>query len=101
MRPGTIFLAFKTSGTWPVDQVVFTDDDYTPSIPYSTEAQDFPSLPDPPNNLDLGSLSESDSDSDSDSDLSSDSESDSSHHYQPINCRLHYLIKPFISHSQQ
>jgi hypothetical protein len=71
IRSSTIISAFKKSGAWPVDQAVFTDDDYAPSVPYSTEAQDFPLLPKLPTN------SNSNSDSASNSDLPSDSESDS------------------------
>jgi hypothetical protein len=68
-RSSTIISAFKKSGVWPVDRAVFLDDDFAPSIPYSTEAQDIPSLPD---------KSESDSDSDSESD-SDDSDTDGPH----------------------
>lgn len=61
-RTSTIISAFKKSGTWPINREVFTDDDFAPSIPYSTEARDFPSLPELP--LDVSDLSDSDSDSD-------------------------------------
>ena len=67
IRPSTIISAFKKSGIWPIDRTVFIDDDYAPSIPYSTEAQDFPSLPLDPNNSDSGS--ESDSTDNSDAEL--------------------------------
>jgi hypothetical protein len=67
IRPSTIISAFKKSGIWPIDRTVFINDDYAPSIPYSTEAQDFPSLPLDPNNSDSGS--ESDSTDDSDTEL--------------------------------
>ena len=63
VRPSTIISAFKKSGTWPIDREVFTNDDYAPSIPYSTEAQDFTSLPDLPDDLDSDSGSDSDPDS--------------------------------------
>jgi len=78
-RLPTIVSAFKKSGLWPIDRTVFSDDDFAPSIPYSTEARDFPQAPEivqlPPLAADLD-LDESDSDSDPDSD--SDDESNSS-----------------------
>jgi hypothetical protein len=69
MKPSTIISAFKKSGIWPVDRTVFGDDDYAPSIPYSTEVPNVPSLPEDPlrpnnSNSDLESDSESDSDDD-------------------------------------
>lgn len=70
-RSSTIVSAFKKSGAWPINREVFTDDDFAPSIPYSTTARDFPSLPEFPDDSD-----ESDSDSDSDR---SDTESLSHH----------------------
>lgn len=71
IRPSMIISAFKKSGIWPIDRTVFIDDDYTPSIPYSTEAQDFPSLSLDPNDSDSGS--ESDSSNDTDTELHSSS----------------------------
>ncbi len=77
----TIMSAFRKSGMWPINRDVFTDNDFVPSVPYSTEAQDFPSLP-----TELVSLremefnpnsSDSDSDMDPDFDLGSKSDSDS------------------------
>jgi len=72
-RSSTIVSAFKKSGTWPINRAVFTNDDFAPSVPYSTEAHNFPSLPD-----------DSDpSDSDSDSD---DSNAESSPQAHRQNC---------------
>jgi hypothetical protein len=59
MKPSTIISAFKKSGIWPIDWAVFTNDDYAPSVPYSTEAQDYPSLPSDPNDSDSGLESDS------------------------------------------
>jgi hypothetical protein len=83
IRPSIIISAFKKSGTWPIDRTVFNDDDYAPSIPYSTEAQDFPSHPLDPN--DSGSES-SDLESDSDHDTNTESHHPVSSHCpsQPI-----------------
>jgi hypothetical protein len=41
IRPSTIISSFKKSGIWPINRGVFTNDNYAPSIPYSTEAQIF------------------------------------------------------------
>lgn len=60
-RSSTIVSTFKKSGTWPINRAVFMDDNFAPSVPYSTEAHDFPSLPEPQDDPDL---SESNSDSD-------------------------------------
>lgn len=38
----TLLQAWKKSGAWPINPNVFTDDDYAPSIPYSTEVRDLP-----------------------------------------------------------
>ena len=67
IKCGTIMSAFKRSGTWPIDQTVFNNDDFAPSILYLTTAQDFPSLPLGPNNSN-SSLDSSDLDSDYDTD---------------------------------
>ena len=86
--PSTIISAFKKSGAWPVDRSIFTEDDFATSIPYSTEACDFPPLPEfvplPPldlnglnpgdRNFDYQSVSDSDSEFDSDFDSDFDSE---------------------------
>lgn len=89
-RPSTITSAFKKSGIWPIDRTVFTEDDFATSIPYSTEARDFPPLPEfdslPPLDLDPYHDSDNHSASDSASDSDSDSDSDSepqSPHFQP------------------
>ena len=73
--PSTIISAFKKSGAWPVDNSVFTEDDFATSIPYSTEACNLPSLDFNPSNRNSDDHSEADSDSESDS--NSDSNSDS------------------------
>ena len=89
--PSTIISAFKKSGAWPVDRSIFTEDDFATSIPYSTEACNFPPLlefvPLPPldlnglnpgdRNFDYQSVSDSDFDSDSKSDSDFDSDFDS------------------------
>ena len=88
-RPSTIMSAFKKSGAWPIDRTVFTDDDFATSIPYSTEACDFPPLSEfeslPPLNLDLDHIAndQSDSDNDSDSEFDSDSDSEPQSHHRP------------------
>jgi hypothetical protein len=69
-RASTIISAFRKSGAYPINREVFMDDDFAPSIPYSTEARDFPSLP---ANLESGGSNVSDSDLDSDD---SDGDSD-------------------------
>lgn len=38
----TIITAFRKSGCWPVNQDVFTDEDYAPSIPTSTSSRHVP-----------------------------------------------------------
>ena len=79
-RSSTIVSAFKKSGIWPVDWSVFTDDDFAPSIPYSTEAQDLPSLLELP---EVDELSDSGSDFDSyDSDVDTDSNSHCRNHFR-------------------
>jgi len=76
----TIVSAFKKSGLWPIDKTIFSDDDFAPSIPYSTEAQDFPQAPEivqlPPLDADLD-LDNSDLDLDPDSDSNDESDSES------------------------
>ena len=67
IKCGTIMSAFKQSGTWPIDQTVFNNDDFAPSISYSTIAQDFASLPLGPNNSNSG-LNSLDLDSNHDTD---------------------------------
>ena len=48
----TIRKAFKKSGIWPVNQNVFTDEDYAPSLPTSTTAGHVPaSFPTPSTSL--------------------------------------------------
>ncbi len=42
-KESTIRSAWRASGAWPINPDVFTDQDYAPSIPFSTKAQDFPS----------------------------------------------------------
>jgi hypothetical protein len=42
-KPTTIISAFRTSGCWPVNRDVFTDEDYAPSIPTSTVSRHVPS----------------------------------------------------------
>ena len=79
-RPSTIISAFKKSGAWPIDRTVFTDDDYAPSIPYSTEALDFLSLPEDASDSDSDLLN---SDSD-DSDNDSDDDSGNNSHQSPM-----------------
>lgn len=91
-RPSVIKSAFAKSGVWPVNRHVFTDEDYAPSVPYSSEARDVPDLPEFPPTIPIlpppirkrsrhthrdASHSDSDSDSDSSSGSDSDSESDS------------------------
>jgi hypothetical protein len=61
----TIISAFKKSGIWPINRAVFMKEDYAPSIPYSTEAHDFPALL-----SDDRDDSQADPDSDSDADES-------------------------------
>ena len=73
-RLPTIVSAFKKSGLWPIDRTVFSDDDFAPSIPYSTQAQDFPQAPEI---VQLLPLDADESDMDSDTDSDSDDESDS------------------------
>jgi hypothetical protein len=94
-RSSTIVSAFKKSGTWPVNQAVFTDDDFAPSIPFSTEARDFPSLPVPDKS------ESSDTDSDSDSDIS-DTDSNSHHQNRRYSPRMHdpFLLVPANSVQQ-
>ncbi|KAJ3833347.1 hypothetical protein F5878DRAFT_410778, partial [Lentinula raphanica] len=41
-KTSTIKSAWKKSGAWPVNRNVFHDDDYAPSIPYSTHASCVP-----------------------------------------------------------
>ena len=60
-KPVTIISAFKKSGIWPINRAVFATEDFAPSIPYSTEACDFPA-PD-----DGTDTNHADSDSDSNS----------------------------------
>ena len=66
IKPSTIISAFRKSGIWPIDRTVFGDDDYAPSIPYSTEARGVPSLQSDANDSDSGSDSELDSSYDTD-----------------------------------
>ena len=91
-HPSTIISAFKKSGAWPVDNSVFTEDDFATSIPYSTEACNFPSLDLNPSNHNSDNQSEADSNSESDS--NSDLEPQS-HHPQPQISHLH----PMLDHS--
>ena len=97
-RPSTVMSAFKKSGAWPIDRTVFTDDDFATSIPYSTEARDFPPLSEfeslPPLSLDFDHISDNNSDSDTDSD--SDSERQS-HHHPPQMSHSH----PTVDHSRR
>ena len=93
--------AFKRSGAWPVDRSVFTDDDFATSIPYSTEARDFPalsefvSLPPDPGDHNFDNQSEFDSDSESDNDSDSDIDLEPrSHNPQP-------LSHPMVDHSHR
>lgn len=64
----TIISAFKKSGIWPINRDIFMKEDYAPSIPYSTEANDFPAL-----------VSSDDSDSDSDSQADADESQHQTH----------------------
>ena len=68
-----IISAFKKSGIWPINQASFNDEDFAPSLPFSTQAQDFPSLLPLPLLPPLSNVHHgSDSDSDLDSDLDTD-----------------------------
>ena len=96
----TIISAFKKSGIWPVNQAVFTGEDYAPSLPYSTETCNFPTVPSPDNSSDSN-----DSDVGSDSDSDSDGYPELKSHYET---RSHTTVTthqpplpPHINHSPQ
>jgi hypothetical protein len=92
----TLLQAWKKSGAWPINPNVFTDDDFAPSIPYSTEVRDLPATfpssntrplvsadstnlwhPHPDSDLDADSSSDGNNSDDSDNNNRDDSDSDS------------------------
>jgi hypothetical protein len=74
----TVLQAWKKSGAWPINPNVFTDDDFAPSVPYSTQVRDLPAtFPSSKTAEPPASADEPDASSDNESDDSDDSDSDS------------------------
>lgn len=74
-KGSTIQATWRKSRCWPIDQTVFTDDDFVPSILTSTSTPHVPdSFPDQPNLHEP--LLDLDKDKDGDAMLRSDSDSD-------------------------
>jgi len=84
----TLLQAWKKSGAWPINPNVFTDNDFAPSIPYSTHVHDLPATFPSSNSKHLqvtsadpdnpcpDSISDLESDSSSDNNLDDDDDSD-------------------------
>jgi hypothetical protein len=79
----TILQAWKKSGAWPIDHNVFTDEDFAPSIPYSTHARDLPAAFPSSNHAAPTDPDKSHPASDSDSDSSSDGDLDTNNNKRP------------------
>ena len=80
----TILQAWKKSGAWPINPNVFTDDDFAPSIPYSTHARDLPTTFPSSNAGPPTSHPAPDSDSDSSSSDNTDTNDDNRQTEPPL-----------------